>query len=676
MKKTGDIRWAVDYRALNGATVADTYPLPSIAESLERLSGAEIFSCLDAASTYNVIPVEEESREKLAFISPFGCYTYKRMPFGAKNSGACYARFIGRCLEELGSPYLIAYLDDLLIFTKRLPAHLQTLRQVLQMHRDAGIKIKASKTKLFQRKITYLGHRVSKEGIEMEPSYVQRIVQWPTPSTVKQLNTLLGFMGYYQNFIPRYSELTAKMNGQRRQTRLSWSEDLERDFQQLKGEFAKSPVRGYPVYDRKIPFEVTTDFSAGNLAGILSQVQGGQEKFIAATGRKTSPHESNYGSTKGELAALVHCLRKWEHILKFAPFIVNTDSAALKHLQTMKNPKGIFFRWLEELSEFRFEVKHRPGKLNRNADSLSRCDHLPTKQEDEQIEAIQEEELNLRNIGKGQQDDPTLIKIREWIISRTKPSKLELRGETEELHQYANLLPQLLIDERNLLVRNTKLEEWEASSRKQLLIPSNLRNSVFKWCHEHRTAGHFGMTATVYKVQQRFFWPGMRREIQQKVTECVKCIEKIRSVPSRGTQHVPGTTGYVGEKLNIDLVGPLPTTPDGYRYVLTMQDNFSRHVSAVPLKTKEAVEVARNLIDRYIAVYGCPLQVHSDNGTEFKNKVWGEVMKKLRIQQTFTPPYNPSSNQVERFHRVLNNMLRIYGQKNDYAWIQCLSAMF
>ena len=125
------------------------------------------------------------------------------MPFRAKNSGACYARFIGRCLEELGSPYLIAYLDDLLIFTKRLPEHLQTLRQVLQMHRDAGIKIKASKTKLFQSKITYLGHRVSKEGIEMEPSYVQRIVQWPTLSTVRQLNTLLGFMGYYQNFIPR-----------------------------------------------------------------------------------------------------------------------------------------------------------------------------------------------------------------------------------------------------------------------------------------------------------------------------------------------------------------------------------------------------------------------------------------------------------------------------------------
>ena len=166
----------------------------------------------------------------------------------------------------------------------------------------------------------------------------------------------------------------------------------------------------------------------------------------------------------------------------------------------------------------------------------------------------------------------------------------------------------------------------------------------------------------------------MRRELQQKVAEWVKCIEKIRSVPSRGTQHVPGITGYVGEKLNVDLVGPLPTTPDGYRYVLTMQDNFSRHVSAVLLKTKEAVEVARKLIDHYIAVYGCPLQIYSDNGTEFKNTVWAEVIKKPRVKQTFTPPYNPSSNQVERFHRVLNNMLRIYGQKNDHAWIQCIFA--
>ena len=220
-----------------------------------------------------------------------------------------------------------------------------------------------------------------------------------------------------------------------------------------------------------------------------------------------------------------HCLRKREQILKYAPFIVNDESAALKRLQTIKNPKGIFFPWLEELSEFRFKVRSRSGKLNLNADNLSRCDHLLTKQEEEQMEVIQEEELNLRNIGKGQQDDPTLTKIRGWIMGKANPTQLEFKGETEELHQYAGLLSQLSVNDSGILMRSTKLEGWEANPRKQLLVPSNGLDAVFGWSHKHRTAGYFRVAATVYKVQHRFFWPGLHREMQQKVAECVKCIK-------------------------------------------------------------------------------------------------------------------------------------------------------
>ena len=112
-------------------------------------------------------------------------------------------------------------------------------------------------------------------------------------------------------------------------------------------------------------------------------------------------------------------------------------------------------------------------------------------------------------MGKGQQDDPTLTKVREWIRDKVSPTKLELRGETEKLHQYANLLSQLSVDDSGLLMRSTKLEGWEANPRKQLLVPSNLWYAVFKWSHKNRTAGHFGVAATLYRVQQRFFWPGM-----------------------------------------------------------------------------------------------------------------------------------------------------------------------
>jgi hypothetical protein len=110
----------------------------------------------------------------------------------------------------------------------------------------------------------------------------------------------------------------------------------------LKNEFTKQPVRAYPKYDEPFkPFELTTDFSAENVAGILSQEQDGKEKFLVATGRKTMCYERNYGSVKGELAAIMHGLRKFEHILQFRKFIINTDSASLRYLRSMKNPRGI-----------------------------------------------------------------------------------------------------------------------------------------------------------------------------------------------------------------------------------------------------------------------------------------------------------------------------------------------
>ena len=117
--------------------------------------------------------------------------------------------------------------------------------------------------------------------------------------------------------------------------------------------------------------------------GVLSQEQEGQERFIAAHGRKCSKHEANYPSTKGELAAVISCVRKVEHILKCRKFISNMDSQALKYLQTLKQPTGICFRWLSELQSYDFEVRHKPGKDDTNADNLSKCEHhpLPTKKE-------------------------------------------------------------------------------------------------------------------------------------------------------------------------------------------------------------------------------------------------------------------------------------------------------
>ena len=248
-----------------------------------------------------------------------------------------------------------------------------------------------------------------------------------------------------------------------------------------------------------------------------------------------------------------------------------------------------------------------------------------------------------------------------------------------------------------------KVREWESSPSKQWLILSNLLDAVLRWSLQHRTVRYFRLAIKVYTVQQRFPWTEMHQVKQQRKpkdeeekdengaeSEDIQCPRDISGrniaiwdctgAPTATSEHLAGA---VKDTVAEELLPAIPIHMEVQDAVLRSADNasmaagpptMSRHVTAVPLKTKEVVEVARNIMGHYIAVYGCLLQIFSDNGTELKSRVWGEVMKKIRAQQLFTSSYNPSSNQVERFHQVLYNMLRIYGPKNNHAWIQCLSA--
>ena len=126
----------------------------------------------------------------------------------------------------------------------------------------------------------------------MRKSFVERVLEWPRPKTTRQLRTFLGFTSYYRSFMADYSELTSEMNGIRMQKKLEWTDVMERKFNILKQRFAEYPLRSYPRYDIPEPFQVTTDWSQKNIAGILSQVQEGQERFIAAHGRKCSTVEN------------------------------------------------------------------------------------------------------------------------------------------------------------------------------------------------------------------------------------------------------------------------------------------------------------------------------------------------------------------------------------------------
>ena len=196
-------------------------------------------------------------------------------------------------LASLPPGYVLAYLDDILIYSHSLEEHLEHLEKVVELHFKAGIKLQPAKTHLFRSQVNYLGHQVSAQGVNMIPEYVQRILDWPTPKNPKELATFLGFTGYYRGFIPTYAKLTCKMNSLKKGKVLEWNQELQEDFEALKQQFQEGRIQAYPRYDSEEPFILTTDWSQDAIAGILSQKQDGEEKFIGAWGRKCSKHERN-----------------------------------------------------------------------------------------------------------------------------------------------------------------------------------------------------------------------------------------------------------------------------------------------------------------------------------------------------------------------------------------------
>ena len=673
-KKDGTIRWATDLRRLNACLVQDSYPLPKIQQLLDRAGGHRYYSSLDATQAYFSVHMDEHSKPLTAFSTPWGLYHWLRMPFGVAVATQVYSRMIQIALNPLGSKGLGAYLDDVILFHNSLQAHLERLEEVLGQHREAGIKIKASKTELVREEITFLGHVLSKNGLEMVPQYIERVLSWPRPNTIKELNSLVGMLTYYSSFIPDFSKLMAPLNAQKKAKKIIWTEECEENFQALKKKFQQAPIRSVPNFKSGKPFKITTDWSGTAIGVVLSQEQDGQERMIAAGGRKCSKGETRYPSWKGEMSALVYALRKYHHILSFAPFEVHTDASALKHLQTLKQTKGIVGRWLEEIQAYQFEVHHKPGKDNVVADALSRSTHMPEPTAEEEAES--EEyifkmdrmmEVTRETIRTCQAEDEILKEVKGWLAGGKPPTKQELQGKPAELRYWEKYLQSLEISEDGLIQASLPDRNAEMM-RKKILVPQSLKKRIFEVSHEHLSAGHFGIEATMARIHRNFIFFNMKTEVQNRIKICNECIAKEKQKSLKDGVHHSRRLGFPLELLYVDLVGPLCETAEGYKYIMSVEDGFSKFVNLFPLRSKETAEVTRILVERFIGQYGCPAGIYSDNGLEFSSKVFEGMCQALHITKKNSVPYCPQSNQVERVHRTLNAFLRMSLEIEDKNW--------
>ena len=204
-KKDGSQRLCVDYRQLNAATVKDAFPLPRVDDSLSALSGSRWFSTLDLASCYWQVAMDASTKEKAASVTSSGLYEWNIMPFGLCNAPSTFARLMELVLKGLHRKICLIYLDDVIVMAPTFEEELERLKQVFERLAHAGLKLKPKKCFLFRKRVSYLGHVVTEEGITAGPGKVEQVRTWPVPESSTEVKSFLGLASYYRRFIPAFS---------------------------------------------------------------------------------------------------------------------------------------------------------------------------------------------------------------------------------------------------------------------------------------------------------------------------------------------------------------------------------------------------------------------------------------------------------------------------------------
>ena len=682
-KKDGTWRFCVDYRRLNAVTQYDAYPLPRIDESLDALSGSHYFSTLDLVSGYWQVPLSEDAREKSAFTTRNGLWRWKVLPFGLTSAPATFQRLMEKVLHGLHWKTLLLYLDDIIVISPDFDSHLERLEEVLKRLRRANLKLKPSKCELFRDEVRYLGHVVSSQGVSTDPEKVEAVSSWDPPTSVKDLQSFLGLAGYYRQYIPDFSTIAKPLSKlTSKETEWAWTEECAKAFQLLKDKLVEAPVLGYP--DPALPYILDTDASAVGVGAVLSQVQEGVERVIGYYSKTLSPPERNYCVTRRELLAVVKAVGHFRPYLYGRRFKLRTDHASLLWLCRRKEPSHQVARWLKILSEFQYQIEHRQGVRHGNADGLSRkcidcrqCRHIeerdggPTHEELAELAVVHVtgEDMDVSQLWTAQATGPGAVsEIYKHVKTGVEPTEEQIEEGNTEFKRLVKLQSSMRIDRQGVLQVSLV---FQGRNRWCTVCPPLWRQGVIQETH---LLAHAGVQKTLKRVQLNWYWPGMSADVRRYVNQCEVC-QKAKSgglQPAQGRRRL--FAGRPWQKLAVDLVGPLPETERGNRWILVIADHFTKWQDAFPLPDATAPTIATVLEERVFCYFGLPEQLHSDQGAQFEGDLMVELCDLWGIRKSRTSPYHPQGNGVvERGNRTLGDALRtLLLTKSQVDWDKML----
>ncbi|GJR63444.1 reverse transcriptase domain-containing protein [Tanacetum coccineum] len=484
-KKDGSFRMCIDYRELSKLTVKNRYPLPSIDDLFDQLQGSQFFSKIDLRSGYHQLRVHEDDIPKTAFRTRYGYFEFTVMPFGLTNAPAIFMDLMNRVCRSYLDKFVIVFIDDILIYSKTQEEHVEHLRLVLELLKRNKLYSKFSKYEFWLREVQFLGHVINGNGIHVDPSKIDAIKNWKAPRTPTEVRSFLRLAGYYRRFIKNFYNIAKSLTilTQKSKT-FDWGEEQELAFQTLKDKLCNAPVLALP--DRPKDYIVYCDASGIGLGCVLMQ----RGKVITYASRQLKIHEKNYTTHDLELGA-VFALKIWRHYLYGTKSVIYTDHKSLQHIFSQKELNMRQRRWIELFSDYDCKIRYHPGKANVVVDALSRKERVKPKR----VRAMN-------------------------MILQSSIKGMILGAQKEAVDEFAVL--QKGLDE---MIEQRSDGTLYYLDRIWVPLKGEVRTLIMDEAHKSKYSVHPGADKMYYDLRDRYWWPGMKKDIAEYVSKCLTCLK-------------------------------------------------------------------------------------------------------------------------------------------------------